>query len=180
MSRKVFTPGEILASADMNTLVMTPSGVVSSFAGSTAPTGYLLCDGQSVSTTTFASLFAVIGYQFGGSGGSFNVPNLKGRVPVGLDSAQTEFDARGETGGAKTHTLTLGQMPSHTHSRGTILTAASPANPGTFLASASASVFYSNSGSGFTDDGGGTGAAGSGQAHNNLQPYIVLNYIIKT
>lgn len=61
------------------TVPLMPTGSVISYAGSTAPTGWLLCDGASLSTTTYASLFAVIGYAFGGSGGSFNLPDLRGR-----------------------------------------------------------------------------------------------------
>jgi microcystin-dependent protein len=82
-----------------------------------APTGYLLCDGTAVSRTTYATLFAVISTAFGAGDGSatFNLPNLKGRVPVGLDAAQTEFDVMGETGGAKTVTLDATMMPAHTH-----------------------------------------------------------------
>jgi microcystin-dependent protein len=81
----------------------TPVGMISIHAGSSAPTGWLLCDGSSYSTTTYANLHSVVGYQFGGSGESFNVPNLKGRVVVGIDSAQASFDSRGETGGAMNH-----------------------------------------------------------------------------
>jgi microcystin-dependent protein len=92
----------------------TPAGVISQYAGSSAPAGYLLCQGQSVSTTTFADLFSAIGYTYGGSGSSFIIPNLQNRVPVGK-GADAEFDTLGETGGAKTHTLTTAEMPSHTH-----------------------------------------------------------------
>jgi microcystin-dependent protein len=92
----------------------TPAGVISQYAGSSAPAGYLLCQGQSVSTTTFADLFSAIGYTYGGSGSSFTIPNLQNRVPVGKGS-DAEFDVLGETGGAKTHTLTSAEMPSHTH-----------------------------------------------------------------
>jgi microcystin-dependent protein len=81
----------------------TPVGMISIHAGTTAPTGWLLCDGGSYSTTTYANLHSVVGYQFGGSGASFNVPNLKGRVVVGIDGAQASFDGRGETGGAMNH-----------------------------------------------------------------------------
>ena len=58
---------------------LVPTGSVLTFAGSAAPTGWLVCDGASLSTTAYASLFAVIGYTFGGSGGSFNLPDLRGR-----------------------------------------------------------------------------------------------------
>lgn len=81
----------------------TPTGMISIHSASVAPTGWLLCDGTSHSTTTYANLFSTIGYTFGGSGASFNVPNLKGRIVVGIDAAQTEFDTLGEAGGNMTH-----------------------------------------------------------------------------
>ena len=81
----------------------TPTGMISIHSGSAAPTGWLLCDGTSYGSATYATLFNVIGYTFGGSGTNFNVPNLKGRVVVGIDGAQTQFDTRGETGGTMTH-----------------------------------------------------------------------------
>lgn len=79
--------------------------------------GALRADGTAYSRTTYADLFARIGTTHGAGDGSttFNVPNLKGRVMCGFDSAQTEFDAVGETGGAKTFTLTTAQLPAHTH-----------------------------------------------------------------
>lgn len=137
------------------------------YAGASAPTGYLLCDGASVSRATYAALFAIIGTTYGSADGStFNVPNLKGRVIVGFDSAQTEFDTLGETGGAKTHTLTTTEMPAHSHT----------AEGGSFSGSAGSNVARSgNSALTIT-----TSSAGSGGAHNNLQPYMALNYIIKT
>ncbi len=84
-----------------------------------APAGFLLCDGAAVSRATYAALYTALGDTYGAGNGTttFNVPNLKGRVPVGLDSGQTEFDALAETGGAKTHTLTSAEMPSHTHTQ---------------------------------------------------------------
>jgi microcystin-dependent protein len=82
-----------------------PPGLIQPYAGSTAPTGWLLCQGQAVSRTTYAALYAVCGTAYGVGDGSttFNLPNLKGRVAVGVDSSDTSFDAVGEKGGAKTH-----------------------------------------------------------------------------
>jgi microcystin-dependent protein len=93
------------------------TGIVNMYAGAVAPAGWLLCDGTAISRTTYAALFAVIGTTYGAGDGSttFNVPNLKGRVGVGVDTAQTEFAARGQTGGEKAHTLSITEMPSHTH-----------------------------------------------------------------
>lgn len=87
-----------------------------------APAGWLLCDGSAVSRATYAALSALFeaeGFKYGNGNGTttFNVPNMKGRAPVGLDSGQTEFDTLGETGGAKTHQLTSSEMPSHTHTQ---------------------------------------------------------------
>jgi microcystin-dependent protein len=92
-----------------------PAGVISQYAGATAPAGYLLCQGQSVSTTTFAGLFAAIGYTYGGSGSSFVIPNLQNRVPVGRGSGT--FGSLNATGGAETVTLNATQMPVHTHTQ---------------------------------------------------------------
>ena len=207
-----------------------PSGSVTQFAGSTAPSGWLSCDGTTVSRTTYAALFAVIGTTYGAGDGSttFSLPNMKGRIPVGLDTAQTEFDALGEAGGAKTHILTAAEIPSvaaanHTHGAGTFAAANHGHGPGTFAAAIGATngdanrigyvagsvngpgiatysvysgsllansapfnhytpVYGSSAGASpaVTGTSGTTSAnTGGGGAHNNLQPYIVLNYIIK-
>lgn len=100
-------------------LTGTPAGSINLFAGAAAPAGFLLCDGSAISRATYAALFAVIGTTYGAGDGTttFNLPNLKGKVPVGLDATQTEFDVLGETGGAKTVTLTANEMPVHTHTQ---------------------------------------------------------------
>ena len=83
----------------------TPVGMISIHAGATAPTGWLLCQGQAVSRTTYSGLFGVVSTTYGSGDGSttFNIPNLKGKVVVGIDAAQSQFDTRGETGGSMTH-----------------------------------------------------------------------------
>lgn len=158
----------------------TPAGIVVPYAGSTAPGGYLMADGSAVSRTTYADLFTAIGTTYGAGDGSttFNLPNLAGRVPVGLDSTDTDFDALNETGGEKEHTLTEAEMPSHTHAQ----------DPHRH----SISIYRNGSGStgnpgmrdGGTDYTNYTTATnqntGGDDPHNNLQPYITLNYIIKT
>jgi microcystin-dependent protein len=90
----------------------TPTGMISIHSASVAPTGWLLCDGTSYGSASYTTLFNVIGYTFGGSGANFNVPNLKGRIVVGIDIAQVEFDTRGETGGAMTHQHTISAITS--------------------------------------------------------------------
>jgi microcystin-dependent protein len=163
-----------------------PPGALTPYGGSAAPSGWLLCDGTSYATATYPDLFAAIGYQFGGAGANFNVPNLKGRVPVGIDAAQTEFDTRGETGGAKTHALSTAELavhshgvtdPGHAHDIDVGGDVADPnGNPQGYANSA-----YTKANSAKTKVTGVTvNNAGSGNAHNNLQPYIALHYIIKT
>src|SRR5215467_6824657 len=94
----------------------------------TAPLGWILCDGAAISRTTYAALFAVIGTTYGVGDGSttFNLPNCKGRIPVGFDSGQTEFNALGKTGGEKTHTLTVAELATHDHTIAHTHTVASP------------------------------------------------------
>ena len=157
-----------------------PSGVVVPFAGSSAPTGWLLCYGQSLSTSTYATLFAAIGYTYGGSGANFNLPDLRGRAAFGVDNMGGTAANRvtsggsgitgtteGASGGAETVTLTQAQMPSHSHS----YTAAS---------SNVAGVTGKGPNAAAPPTGQTTGATGSGGAHNNMPPAIMLNYIIKT
>lgn len=90
-------------------------GSIIEFAGSNIPTGFLKCEGQSLSKNQYPDLFDVIGYTYGGSGNNFNIPNLKGRTPVGVDSTDTNFDALGKTYGDKTHTHSIN---GHTHHYG--------------------------------------------------------------
>ena len=159
--------------SDMNEIksVVNSNDVVGSiviYAGSTAPNGYLMCDGSAISRTTYSELFNIIGTTYGIGDGSttFNVPNLKGKVVVGLDSTQTEFDTLGETGGEKTHTLTVDEIPSHNHSY-------TRANADGWKYQTGDLSNVRNSQSTVN-----TGNTGGGLAHNNLQPYISLNYII--
>ena len=89
-----------------------PVGAVTMFAGGAAPTNWLLCNGQSLATTgTYAALFAILGYAFGGSGANFNLPNLQTKFPIGAGAGM----ALGATGGANTVTLSTAQLPAHTH-----------------------------------------------------------------
>ena len=143
------------------------SGDIISTARSTARDGWLMCDGQSLLRASYASLFSAIGTTYGSAGSThFNVPNLKGRVIVGRDSAQTEFDTLGEVGGAKRHTLTISEMPSHDHN--IRIGSTSPGDGSGVRAS-------DNYGTGSTQ----IQSEGGGNSHNNLQPYIVINYMIK-
>ena len=136
------------------------SGDVITTARGTARAGWLLCRGQSLIRVDYPSLFDAIGTTYGAADSThFSIPNISGRALVGMDTGQTEFDTLGEVGGAKTHTLTAGELPN-------------------YVAPASVSGFTSSS----VADGSTYGfffkTSGS-TPHNNLQPYIVLNYMIK-
>ena len=89
-----------------------PAGLINAFDLSSAPAGYLLCNGASVSKTTYPELFSAIGYRHGGSGNNFNLPNLQGKMLLGVNSSH----ALGSTGGAETKTLQKTNLPSHKHS----------------------------------------------------------------
>jgi len=164
-------------------LQTVPTGTVSAFAGSSAPTGYALCDGSAVNRTTQAALFAVIGTTYGVGDGSttFNLPDLRGRVIAGQDdmggtsadrltglSGGVNGDNLGATGGSETHTLTIAQMPAHDHGGGTVGT------------SHKSDVSGGGARTHPFNNGGNVTSQGNGDAHNNVQPTIILNYIIKT
>jgi len=164
------TDTALIKTAKQNDFLLDITGMVLPYAGASAPTGFLLCDGAAVSRSTYADLFALISTTYGVGDGSttFNLPNLKGRVPVGLDTAQSEFDVLGETGGAKTHTLTIAQIPAHNHQN---LWGIGSQSGGNRLQSGNYNPVGNTT---------PTADTGGGEAHPNLQPYIVLNYIIKT
>ena len=167
----------------------TPTGMVSSYAGSTAPAGWLLCDGSAVSRSTYTTLFQTLGTTYGSGDGSttFNLPSLNGRVPVGagtytdptLGSVTRTLAA---SSGEASHTLITGEMPSHNHTD----SGHSHLITHNQTALGSAALTPSASGTGTqTTEAVSTGFAniqntGGGGSHNNMQPYLVLNYIVKT
>lgn len=166
-----------------------PPGALSPYAGPTAPTGWLLCDGATYQQADYPELYAALGTHFGsGSAGTFSVPDLRGRVVVGI-SSDAEFNVRGETGGAKTHTLTVAQMPSHNHTGSSVGNRSvggdySNANGTSLMArirgGSTETGRFSDSIPGSTHNHALTIASqGGGGAHNNLQPYMALAYIIK-
>src|SRR6266704_2237463 len=93
-----------------------PSGVILHYAGSAAPTNWLICDGTAVSRATFAALFAIIGTTYGAGDGvnTFNLPDMRGKIAVGKHTSGT-FQTLGQGGGEENHTLITGEMPSHSH-----------------------------------------------------------------
>lgn len=148
-----------------------PLGAILEFSGSTAPNGYMICDGSAISRTTYSDLFDLIGTTYGAGDGSttFNIPDKRGKVGVGYNSSNTNFNVLGKTGGEETHTLIEDEMPLHSHTIKNGVPNASTFTNGYNIASS-----YDDSGNFEVTD-----ASGGDQPHNNLQPYITLNYIIK-
>lgn len=162
-----------LAAQEAQLQLSDPVARIEAFAGSTAPAGWLLCNGAAVSRTSYPELFAAIGTTYGAGNGSstFNLPDLRGRVPVGRDASQTEFDVLGEAGGSKTHTLTTAEMPSHNHVSGTVFGHVTTTSERVLPAAGTGGRMIGSSQQIVNAGGGGP--------HNNLQPYRVLNYIIR-
>lgn len=198
-----------------------PIGMISEFAGSAAPSGWLLCFGQPISRSGYAALFAVVGTVYGAGDGSttFNLPDLRGRVTAGKDDmggvsadrltnlpGGVNGDVLGATGGVQSHVLTLQQSPAHDHGGTSGAGGAhgheSRMNPfaesstgkdttgGLMMRQSGATTYAANAGA--PGDAAGTqigaapahshsiASAGGGEAHNNVQPTLVLNYIIRT
>lgn len=127
--------------------LLVPVGSMTAYAGTIAPAGWLLCDGTAVSRSLYADLFSVISTTFGSGDGSttFNLPDLRGRVPVGLDNLGGVDAGRlsvantlGGSGGAETHTLTTGEIPSHTHANTATVSSDSAGTPSGTISSDSA------------------------------------------
>lgn len=173
--------------------IVLPVGMMTPFAGSSAPTGWLLCDGSAVSRTTYSALFTAIGTSYGSGDGSttFNVPDMRGRVPVGAGTgtgggssgtgAPTGGDALtarsiGSWGGEEEHLITAAEAGTSQHGH-TINVQSVTDTDGTsnvFRAGSSAggSIFNAT-----VDTHAGASAS---DAHNTMQPFGVFNYIIRT
>lgn len=145
-----------------------PIGSMVPYGNENPPTNWLICDGSEISRFTYSDLFNVIGTSYGEGDGSttFNIPNLKGKIPVGFDSEDEDFNAIGKTGGEKTHTLTIEEMPKHRHG---IRTSSSSGGQVDNMPWGAAQATQTTN----------TEYAGGDQPHNNLQPYEVDNWIIK-
>lgn len=140
-----------------------------------APKGWALCNGQTLAIQQNQALFSLFGTMYGGNGQTtFGLPNLQGRAPVHFGSNIT----LGQVGGEESHTLNINEMAAHTHfpsgnsgdpnagSAGGNTWAANAANP------------YSSSAPNVTMSPTTITATGGSQPHNNMQPYLVLNFIV--
>lgn len=145
---------------DIGTSGGFPVGAVIEWYSDNIPSNWLLCDGQAVSRTDYSSLFNVLGTVYGEGDGTttFNLPDKKGKVAVGKDTNDTDFNTLGKTGGEKEHSLTSSELPAKE-----------------YIVNEAGNIII-NVGSG----NGQLGAQqGGGQALNITQPYLISNFIIK-
>jgi len=168
-----------------------PVGSVSATIRQQVPSGWLFCNGTAVSRTTYAPLWDVLRsdsvgvlgttspYGNGDGTTTFNLPDLRGRVPVGVDGAAgllSALDLIGNLGGAESHSLTIAELAAHNHN---ITTSNNPLDSHQHFASSTPSGSTSAASS-FLANPSAVAAVGSGTAHNNMQPYLILNWMVKT
>jgi microcystin-dependent protein len=180
-----------------------PSGTVHDYAGGQIQAGWLGCDGLSYPVASYPNLFGAIGYTYGGSGGSFNVPDSRGRASVGVGTGSgLTTRSLAATGGEENHALSGSEMPSHAHGPGTMFTQCNLAVGGSAIYQQLVSGSWTNSGANTHNANGALGAWGSasagqslgigiggnsdvpnstgtGSGHNNMQPFIAFTKIIK-
>ncbi len=140
-----------------------------------APSGWALCNGQLLPINQNQGLFALLGTTYGGDGRlSFGLPNLQGRTPIHVSNSHP----LGEQGGEESHTLTIQELPSHTHTlAGRTSAATTPIATGNLPASVPSGM-YAPAGSLTALITGSISAVGGSQSHSNMQPYLVLTFII--
>ena len=150
--------------------IAVPTGSVLPFAGAVAPQSYLLCDGSEVSKETYAGLFALIGDTYGQASEEtvFKLPDMRGRVPVGAGQGDSLTDrVLGASDGSEAHQLSIDEMPSHDHEINLnehLANSASGNQPTAVNPTSGLMKSY---------------MTGGDQPHNNMQPFLVVNYIIK-
>ena len=159
---------------------MPKIGEVRMFAGNFEPAGWAFCDGRLLPIAENDTLFVVLGTQYGGDGQqNFALPNLQSRVPVHQGQGTGQLYQLGQAGGVESVTLTTQQMPVHSHP---LLVSAdtggqiAPAN--NVLGSGASVTLFRPIASNQPFDAQSVGPVGGNQPHENMQPYLVINYII--
>jgi microcystin-dependent protein len=153
-------------------------GEIRMFAGNFAPAGWAFCEGQEVPISENDALFTLIGTTYGGDGQeTFNLPDLRARVPM-----HTGSGAQGEEAGVESVTLTVQQIPSHTHPLIASSDQGSLPDPGNHVLARSSTpgvfLYQGNEAPDVTLHANSVSPAGGSQPHQNLQPYLCVNFII--
>jgi microcystin-dependent protein len=151
-------------------------GEIRMFAGNFAPAGWMFCEGQLLPISENETLFQLIGTTYGGDGEStFALPDLRGRIPI----HQGNGFVLAETGGAEEITLTVNQIPAHSHPMlGTASIANDAAASSNVLAQTSTFDPYQSTPGGVPMAPGSIGSVGGSQPHTNFQPYLCVDFII--
>ncbi len=151
-------------------------GEIRIFAGNFAPAGWMFCEGQLLPISENETLFQLIGTTYGGDGQStFSLPDMRGRLPVHFGNGMV----LSETGGSETVNLNVNQIPAHTHTMLANNSVANTPNPGNNLLglASQVSMFFgdpANQNMAY----GSIGPVGGNQPHDNMMPYLCVNYII--
>ena len=150
-------------------------GEIRMFGGSFAPAGWAFCDGTLLPISQNDTLFNLIGTTYGGDGqNTFALPDLRGRLPV----HQGDGFTLGQTGGVEAVTLTVNQLPAHTHAMSFSLTQANATTPSGNVPAQGQSIYVLDSGLGTVGAANATTPDGGSQPHSNFQPYLCIDFIL--
>jgi microcystin-dependent protein len=151
-------------------------GEIRMFAGNFAPAGWMFCEGQLLPISEYETLFNLIGTTYGGDGQStFALPDLRGRIPIHFGNGFT----LAETGGVEEVTLTVAQIPGHSHPMLATLNAGDQGNPGGNVTAQNTAVqLYVEDDPNINTGASAIGSTGGSQPHNNFQPYLCVDFII--
>jgi microcystin-dependent protein len=153
-------------------------GEIRLFAGNFPPNGWMFCEGQTLPIAENDVLFQLIGTTFGGDGEeTFNLPNMMGRIPIHMGTGGEGTYVLGESGGVESVTLTTQQIPAHTHPFTVANQAGTSVNPGGLALSAGITV-YRPQPAVVAMNAGAISPVGGSQPHENMQPFLCINYII--
>lgn len=156
-------------------------GEIRMFAGNFAPVGWAFCQGQLLDISQYDALFNLIGTTYGGDGlTTFALPNLQSRLPIhaGTNPATGTTFALGQMAGAEVVTLTVSQIPAHTHTPQANSGIGSQASPAGNVWANSSNLPYSTNSPAAALSPQALQSSGGSQPHNNMVPYLVINYII--
>lgn len=150
-------------------------GEIRMFAGNFAPRGWALCDGQLLAISQNDALFSLLGTTYGGDGRStFGLPDMRGRLPIHADGGHR----LGQRAGSEQVNLTANQLPAHSHSLSASSNAAASSTPAENVTAASSSNNLYGAENPVSMDAAMLSNSGGGQAHDNVMPFLCLNFII--